>query len=190
VGYDDVYSSQNPRSIAVAFYTIKFLESLPKKEEQMAVSALLVGVVVENRTPSCTGSYLYSDFVRKDGIIQKNSLLNNLSQIPFVGILAGIARIALGIIHTLGHLLTYLIEQDRGHLYHAAKGGCEILRGGIEAIPLIGRIFAWAFMAPFKDIRCWWMLKMYNPDSPDGLDCYMEKWDHWKRDNPQLYVKA
>jgi hypothetical protein len=156
----------------------------------MTVSALLIGMVVENRTPSWTGQYLYSDFAMQDGVVQKNSMLNNLSQIPFVGILAGIGRMALGIIHSIGHLFAYLLKQDKGHLYHAAKGGCEILRGGIEAIPVIGRIFSWLYMIPSSDTRCWWMLKMYNPDSPDGLDRFMNQWNDWKVKAPQLYVRA
>lgn len=156
----------------------------------MTVSKLLIGTVVESRTPSCTGKYLYSDFAMQDGEVQKNSLLNNLTQIPIVGRLAGIVRIALGIIHSTGHLLAYLGTWDKGHLYHAAKGGCEILRGGIEAIPVIGLIFAWLYMIPLRNARCWWMIKMYNPDAPDGLDRYMDNWDRWQIEAPQLYFRA
>lgn len=156
----------------------------------MTISRLLLGIVVESKTPSVTGKYLYSDFAMQNGVVQKNSLLNNLSQIPFVGILAGIARVVLGVIHSLGHLLAYLGTVDRGHLYHAGKGGCEILRGAIEAIPVLGRIFSWLYICPVRDTRCWWMIKMYNPNSPDGLDRYMDNWASWKVSAPHLYCRA
>lgn len=156
----------------------------------MTVSKLLIGTVVESKIPSWTGEYLYSDFAIQNGVVQKNSLLNNLSQIPFVGILAGVARVALAIIHSIAHLFAYLITKDKGHLYHAAKGGCEILRGAIEAIPVIGRIFAWLYILPLRNARCWWMIKMYNPDSPDGLDRYMDHWADWRIEAPQLYFRA
>jgi hypothetical protein len=161
-----------------------------KEEEQMTISRLLVGIVVESKTPSPTGEYLYSDFAIKNGIIQKNSSLNNLTQVPFMGIVAGVWRIALGILHSLGHLFAYFVTKAKGHLYHAAKGGCEMLRGAIEAIPLIGRVFAWLYMFPSSDGRCWWMIKMYNPNSPDGLDRYMDNWASWKVDAPHLYFRV
>lgn len=155
------------------------------------MSALLLGVVVESKTPEgWTGEYLYSDFAIQNGLVQKNSLLNNLSQIPFIGILAGLGRIALGIIHSVGHLLAYFGNMDKGHIYHAAKGGCEILRGSLEAIPILGRIFSWLYMAPLSNGRCWWMIKMYNPSSPDGLDRFMGNWTGWKSRVPQLYINA
>lgn len=156
----------------------------------MILSALLIGIVVENNTPSFTGKYLYSDFAIENGVTLKNSMLNHLSQVPFIGILAGVMRIALGIIHSIGHLFAYLLSLNKGHLYHVAKGGCEILRGGIESIPLIGRIFSWLYIFPSRNARCWWMIKLYNPNSPDGLDRFMRNWASWQFYNNHLYFRA
>lgn len=154
---------------------------------------LLHGMVLETTTESWTGEYLYSDFATCYGTAEKNSALNTCAKIPFLGIVAGICRVALGIIHTLAHLLAALITQDKGHLFHAAKGCCEILRGLIEALPIIGRIFANLYNStPLWDpngrgTRCWWMIKIYNPGQPDGLDIWM---DHWKTFPPVFYIKA
>jgi hypothetical protein len=76
---------------------------------------------------------------------------------------------------------------------HAAKGSCEALRGGIETIPIIGRIFANFYNSrPLYDpvnegARTWWMIKIYNPQQPDGLDHWMNLWQGF----PQaFYVRA
>lgn len=144
---------------------------------------LLHGMVLETRTESITGKYLYSDFA--SGKASKDTTLNLLTKIPFVGIAAGVARVALGIIHTVGHLLAATFTFKKGHLFHAAKGGAEILRGAIEALPIIGRLFANQYnSAPVVDMygdggRSWWMIKIYNPDKPDGLDIWMDLWWHF-----------
>jgi hypothetical protein len=152
---------------------------------------LLHGMVIETSAESWTGEYLYSDFATGQG--EKNTLLNTCTRIPFLGILAGLTRVALGIIHSIGHLCAAVYTQKKGHLFHAAKGASEILRGLIEAIPLIGRIFANVYNArPIYDPdglggRSWWMIKIYNPNQPDGLDDWMDNW----QDFPQaFYVKA
>ena len=155
------------------------------------LGGLFHGMVLETTAESWTGPYLYSDFATGNG--EKDTALNTLVKIPFIGILGGIMRMALGIIHTLGHLFAFVFTQDKGHLFHAAKGLCEMLRGGIEAIPVIGRIFANFYSSrPIYDplnhgARSWWMIKIYNPQQPDGLDQWMNNW----RDFPQaFYVKA
>ena len=156
----------------------------------MKLSALLHGIVVETTVPSPTGNILYSDYATVNG--QKDSLLNKCAKIPFVGIVAGIARMALGILHTLGHLFAALVTLNKGHLYHAAKGACEILRGGIEALPIIGRIFANTYNSqgtPWEEdgVRSWWMIKIYNPEKPDGLDKWMRNWACFPQ---EYYIKA
>lgn len=141
---------------------------------------LLHGMVIETNVESFTGKYLYSDFAT--GKAEKNSTLNSLVKIPVIGIAAGIARIALGIIHTFGHVLAALFTFKQGHLFHASKGLCEILRGVIETIPIVGRIFANSYNSrpiydPFENgSRSWWMIKIYNPENPDGLDTWMDNW--------------
>lgn len=142
---------------------------------------LLHGMVWETNVESLTGKYLYSDFA--SGLrAEKNTILNSLTQVPFVGIVAGVARVTLGIIHTLGHLLGALFTLKKGHLFHAAKGTCEILRGMIETIPIAGRIFANLYIPSMcscseNSYRCWWMIKIYNAEKPDGLDAWMNNWE-------------
>lgn len=157
--------------------------------------SLFAGLIVETNVGSLTGKYLYSDFASGRG--QKNTPLNTIVKIPVIGIAGGIARIGLGIIHTFGHLIAALVTLKKGHLYHAAKGGCEILRGTIETTPLIGRIFANTYNGiPCSDFfainasignRSWWMLKIYDPAKPDGLDQWMGNWRNWPASN---YVKV
>jgi hypothetical protein len=147
-------------------------------------------MVWETDVESFTGEYLYSDFATGRG--EKDTTLNSLVKIPFVGIVAGVARVALGLIHTVGHLLAALLTCKKGHLFHASKGTCEILRGIIEAIPIIGRIFANAYdstaMYDFGEGgRSWWMIKIYNPEKPDGLDQWMDNWEDFPR---RFYVTA
>lgn len=156
----------------------------------MTINRLLHGIVVESNAESWTGKFLYSDFAVQDGIVRKNSLLNDLVQIPVIGIVAGITRMALGIIHCICHLYAYAISGNNGHLYHTNKGLAEILRGTIETIPVIGRIFANLYMPMSANGRCWWMIKMYNPDKPDGLDRYMDRWVQFQQFGPQFYVRA
>lgn len=147
---------------------------------------LLHGMVWETNVESFTGKYLYSDFAI--GKAKKDTALNNLVQIPLIGIAAGITRVALGLIHTVGHLLGALFTFKKGHLFHASKGACEILRGIIETIPVIGRLFANQYNSSEDgNARSWWMIKIYNPKKPDGLDKWMDNWSDFP---PCFHIKA
>jgi len=143
--------------------------------------------VIQVNTPSITGHYLYSDDAVTDGgncaSVPHNETLNNLSRIPFLGIAAGVARCALAVIHSVGHLLAWVCTQNKDHLAHALKGCCEFLRGLIEATPLVGRIFAWSYLAPpWFGVRegqdhffSFFLVKLYNPNEPDVVDEAMVK---------------
>lgn len=87
---------------------------------------------------SFTGKYLYSDFVTGG---EKENILNSWAKIPVIGIAVCVAKVALGIIHTFGHLFAALFTLKKGHLFHASKGACETLKATIGALPIVGRIF-------------------------------------------------
>jgi hypothetical protein len=171
--------------------TRTFFDKMKELIMTNTILGLLHGVVVETDVESLTGKYLYSDFATGKG--KKDSTLNTLTKIPFVGIIAGVARVGLGIIHTIGHLFAALFTLQKGHLFHASKGTCEILRGIIETVPIIGRIFANFYNStPVYDPygeggRAWWMIKIYNPKNPDGLDKWMNNWYGFPR---CFYVKG
>ena len=57
------------------------------------LAGLLHGMVIETTCESVTGEALYSDFATGKG--EKNSALNTCVKIPFIGIVAGIVRVAL-----------------------------------------------------------------------------------------------
>lgn len=135
----------------------------------------IYGIVVESNTKSWTGPYLYSDYAVLGGVIRKNTKLNELVKNPVLGNFAGIARIALGIIHTIGHLFAFLFSFNRGHLFHSLKGICEIVRGVIETIPIVGQLFSYRLMPEF-DGSSWWLIKIYNPMNLDGLDIVRHYW--------------
>ncbi|NDB84622.1 MAG: hypothetical protein EB127_18250 [Alphaproteobacteria bacterium] len=153
--------------------------------------------VYTTRVTSFTGPWLYSDWgYRIDDFQQKekqDTKLNRFARIPMVGIVAGIVRIALGVIHTIGHLLAALVNLDKGHLLHAGKGGCELLRGIIESIPIIGRIFANAYSpdidmyyASSKDQRychSLWLMKIKDPQNLDIVDYSLQKNDQNRVNN-------
>ena len=103
-----------------------------------------------------------------------------------IGIAAGITRMVLSVIHIIGHLLMACITWDKGHCYHAAKGGCEFLRGLIESIPFAGRAFARIYF----NHGIWWMIKIYNPDEPDSLDTQTNEWAELKQNRPTGYIIA
>lgn len=153
--------------------------------------------VVETQANSWTGYYLYSDFLyRQDQQASVDSTLNKCARIPVIGILAGIARMALAIIHTIGHLFAAAFTLEKGHLYHALKGCCEFIRGMIEATPIVGRVFSYYYSSPSKaqqadnqeNIRSWWIIKMYNPHNPDPLDRVMQGWGILR--NSFSYIRA
>lgn len=112
---------------------------------------------------------------------EHTTFLNRASKVLFIGIAAGITRMVLAIFHIIGHLIAS-INGNKGHLYHAAAGGCEFLRGLIEATPIIGRIFANCYLHPtieyredmtvedLRGNRCWWMMKIYCTEAPDNFD--------------------
>lgn len=168
----------------------------------LSLSGLLFGTIVKTDAYSYTGPYLYSACItgfnepmaevledRTRPTVEEAKLtwehttfLNQASKKPLLGIAAGIARMVLAVFHIIGHLIASL-NGNRGHLYHAAAGGCEFLRGLIEAIPVIGRIFANLYLPPsieyrenmtaedFIGGRSWWMIKMYCTQAPDHFDC-------------------
>lgn len=100
-------------------------------------------------TNSCLGPYIYapdySEQMQKgfaDVIFHKGNLLAVGAQIPLIGSLAGITRMALAVIHSVGHLFAAGVRCEIGHLYHTLRGGCAFFQGLIESIPFFGRIFA------------------------------------------------
>ena len=112
-------------------------------------------IILTTECTSVTGSFLYSDTyatsVRSGENIRVEKeipFLTELAAIPVLGIVAGITRCALAIIHMIGHLFASIIFWNIGHLYHVVKGGAEMLRGGIEMIPIVGRVFVWYVDAP------------------------------------------
>jgi hypothetical protein len=157
------------------------------------ISDLARGIVVETRTKSWLGDCFYSDKIHYSHLhpmewesIKIQPYLNELARIPVIGMVAGITRMALAIIHTIGHLLAALVTFDKGHCYHAAKGSCEFLRGFIEALPIAGRLFA----KYYYEAGDWWMIKIYNPDDTDTLDRYANLWQYFKQNRPTAYIIA
>ena len=166
------------------------------------ISNLLQGIVVETTTKSLTGPFFYSDktYVGEyearlgnwDSVDQVpfywrfQSPLNELSRIPVIGIAAGITRMALAVIHTIGHLFAALLTWNKGHCYHTAKGCCEFLRGFIESLPIAGRLFAQHYF----NHGDWWIIKIYNPKDPDALDRHKEYWNNFRQVRPTAYITA
>ena len=125
--------------------------------------------IVKTDVTSITGKWLYSD----PSAMPLNSdapnirpALNGLATIPVIGSFFAIARIALGIIHSIAHLFAALFTLKKGHLFHAAKGACEILRGLCEIVPVFGSILYFVHIPiTVKDMPSYkfWMMKIYNP---------------------------
>ncbi len=159
----------------------------------LSVGDLLRGSVVETTRKSWTGPLFYSDAKSvHDTSFTTDSpeltTLNLLALYPIVGIAAGVLRMILATIHCIGHLLlAAFLKHNKGHLYHAAKGGCEFLRGFIEALPIAGRIFSWYYC---QNKGYWWMIKIYNPQNPDYLDSHMHNWQDFAKNRPTAYVMA
>lgn len=149
------------------------------------INDLMQGIVVETNVPALMGSWFYSDrmYDPTPTSIEIQTPLNKLSTVKIIGIAAGITRMALAVIHSIGHLFAALITFKKGHAWHAAKGACEFLRGFIEAIPFIGRRFA-NFYYREGD---WWIIKIYNPEKPDTLDEYADNWSSLKTNRPTAY---
>jgi hypothetical protein len=143
--------------------------------------------VVETNARSWLGPYLYSDRRYPENSTAGTpyqSPLNELSRIPFIGSIAGTLRMALAAIHSLGHLLAAALTGNKGHLYHAAKGGCEYVRGYIEETAMIGRIFANVYYYAAD----WWVMKIYSPSSPDSLDKHRQLWVDFKNNHANRYT--
>ena len=149
-------------------------------------------------TGSWTGKFLYSDcynvripegkYEGSEGIPYPEDFsfhkpeipfLNRFANVPVFGRLAGVCRVALAIIHSLGHLFAALCTQNKDHLKHAVKGGTELLRGMIEMIPVIGLLFSWVVNATF-DLRpnhstysysnTFFLVKLTNQSQLDKID--------------------
>jgi len=153
------------------------------------ISGLKHGMVVETDVKSVTGKLLYSDFKvihDENGTHLNESPLSTAVKFPVVGIAAAVGRVALGIIHTLGHLFAAMVTLKKGHLFHAAKGACETLKGIFEAIPLAGRIHAFGFNLQ-NGHRPFWMMKIYNPKQPDEVDHTMKLWTEFPE---KYYIRA
>lgn len=101
---------------------------------------------VSSTRESWTGNIIYSDSYHVEKCCDPDTndlpLLNRLARIPVIGRLAGIARVAISIIHIVGHAIAALVLWDKQHLPHVAKGATELVRGLIESIPIVGFIFA------------------------------------------------
>ncbi len=105
-----------------------------------------------SKTTSWTGPYLYQPNATqlvKDAqqgfdkaIFNKGNILAVGAQVPCIGSLAGVTRMALAVIHCIGHLVAAAMTCDSGHLYHTLRGTISFAQGAIESIPFIGRIFA------------------------------------------------
>lgn len=145
-------------------------------------------VFIPTTTKSFTGQLLYSDFYAEfteQDSVEKISFLNRASTIPVVGIAAGVARCALAPIHIVGHLFAALIFWNKGHLAHVMKGAAEFGRGILEAIPLIGRIFANCLNCTGFYLGCrhclygaqplysFSIIKIYDPKKLDEIDLAM-----------------
>lgn len=158
-------------------------------------SNLANGIVVENTLHSWTGDLLYSDtgYDQFQSIYPQNSVLDHLASKPFIGILGGIIRVALAAFHILVHTLSLIFTFDFRHFMHIAKGGCELLKGIIQSIPIIGHWFSHSWLHEWKG--AWWMIKIYNPNKPDSLDEYSRNFDphqdYWnalKTSRPSAYI--
>ena len=146
-----------------------------------------------------SGHVIHYDMLGLAAICQ-NSTLNEMAKIPILGIAAGVIRSALSVIHILAHLFVAFAKRERGHVYHALKGGCEFIRGIIESLPIIGRIFSYIYckkisyffsstMREFKT-HSWWILKIYNPNKPDLLDRYANNWQYFRNTRPNAFIIA
>jgi|SRR3989344_2111183 len=150
--------------------------------------------ILSTTCSSITGKILYSDVYRQEPKVEDSSetfpikyvnetpTLNKWAMIPLVGSLAGISRMALAVIHMLGHTFAALIVWDKGHFCHVAKGAAEFLRGAIETIPIVGSFFGFFYdmpigsykfgMSPCKNVYMYsfFLIKIQNPQKDDSID--------------------
>ncbi len=130
--------------------------------------------ILETSVSSKTGPYLYSDWSWHDTDMMGDTCLNTFCQIPFIGSLGGICRIVLAIIHTINHLFMAMVTLEKGHLFHAAKGVCELLHGCIETIPIIGQIFDCCFSCDQRNPTApyssgYFILSISDPEHPSWI---------------------
>ena len=140
------------------------------------------------KAQSITGPLFYSDQWEEfglgknalDGIDESENIpfLNSLANVPILGRIAGVVRMVLALIHTVGHSFAAIFISSE-HLKHVAKGGAEFLRGMIESIPIIGEIFSWCYNPNIikgllnpKHEPTWnfFLIKIVNPQAPDLID--------------------
>lgn len=154
-------------------------------------------IIMETDVGSITGKYLYSDYGHQKSYDSEDNLqeikiheskLNKFAKIPLIGRMAGIMRIALGAIHIIAHLFAAIVTFKKGHLFHVSKGMCEILRGVIETIPIIGCLFAIYFVPDFEPSQSSkqkqqmyisynsFIIKIYHPHKKDLLDDIVGDW--------------
>lgn len=70
-----------------------------------------------------------------------NSRLNKLGYITGISTVSGLVRAALGLIHTIAHLACAIFSKKReDHLQQADIGFKNVVRGLVEATPVIGNI--------------------------------------------------
>ncbi len=152
------------------------------------INDLLDGVVVETNTKSLTGPLFYSDKMHDEfqSFTVQHHLLDYLATVPILGVVAGVIRVVLSLFHIIAHTVLAICTRDKGHGYHVAKGACEFLRGLIQSIPIVGHKFTrW-----YNQHGEWWIIKIYNPDAPDSLDEYSNKWNSIKENRPTAYIIA
>lgn len=143
------------------------------------------------RTESFTGRLLYSDYyaeVESHDSVGRITFLSRIATIPFLGIAAGVMRVALAMLHGIIHSCKMIFSHGRrkDHLVHVIKGAAEALRGVFEAVPIVGRLFA-IWMTPIGTLssflcygcpgcRGWkrsysvFLIKLYHPEKLDEID--------------------
>lgn len=99
-----------------------------------------------------------------------------LAKLPVVGIAAGVGRFVVALFHTIGHLFAALFTKNKGHLAHSLKGCCEMGKGLIESLPIIGRLFGMSQLPsplPLETheyFASFFIVKLYNPKKIDAVD--------------------
>lgn len=70
----------------------------------------------------------------------KHCLLNKLGRIPVISTITGVGRVLFGVAQTIVHLACAIFTDRKRHLHEAGLGIKNIIRGVVEAIPVIGNI--------------------------------------------------
>lgn len=149
----DHFQSKLKKLVKVVLNNRKHIDQNEKPIETQKSEPCL-GLVFQTDVKSPLSSILYSDSesftpasCSLEQGFEKIPFLSKAAVIPFIGTIAGIIRCTLALFHTIGHLFAALVTFNQGHLMHAVKGGAELIRGMIEAIPAIGTLFAVAIDA-------------------------------------------